>query len=200
MSAAQKLLLPVGAVLFDYLFWMERGGLNMLVFTLFIVGAQLWMLPRHAAVRRSGYFWLAVGGSIFSAGMMAVYGSAAAALACLASVTMLLGYVNQPHLKLVLFAFLTAVGSGLQAGVVALSSLRAPRHGGQQARRGWFYGRLLLLPLGLLMVFHVLFANANPRYDALSYQVLATLGEWLTQLWPDISVPQPVVFSSLGSW
>ncbi|WP_216680161.1 hypothetical protein [Hymenobacter siberiensis] len=104
-------MLPLGVVLFDWLFWREGGGINMLVFKLFVLVVQFVLLPRHAAVRRSGSFWLMVGGSLFGAAMMAVYGSAVAALACMASLLMLLGYVNQPHLKLVLYALLTAANS-----------------------------------------------------------------------------------------
>ncbi|GAB2848784.1 DUF4153 domain-containing protein [Hymenobacter ruber] len=197
ISTIQKVLLPLGVVLFDWLFWREGGGVNMVVFTVFIVVAQLLMLPRHAAVRRSGYFWLMVGGSLFGAAMMAVYGSGAAALACMASVLLLLGYVNQPHLKLVLYALLTAANSLAQAWLRVLQSIRAPRNTGAGVRRSWFYGRLFLVPLGILGAFHLLFAVANPRYEALSGQVLAHLGEWLGLLLPDISIGH-LLFIALG--
>ena len=104
LTRVRKFLLPVGVVVFDWLFWLEKAGPNMLVFTAFIVAAQLAMLPRHAAVRRSGYFWLMAAGSLFAGVMVALYGSAVAALACMASVLLMLGYVNQPHLKLLLAA------------------------------------------------------------------------------------------------
>ena len=197
LSLAQKLFLPLGVVLFDWLFWREGGGVNMLVFTVFILAVQFVLLPRHAAVRRSGYFWLMVGGSLFGAAMMAVYGSGAAALACMASVLMLLGYVNQPHLKLVLYALLTAANSLAQAWLRVVASVRAPRNTGAGVRRSWFYGRLFLVPLGILGAFHLLFAVANPRYEALSSQVLAQLGEWLVRLLPDISIGH-LLFIALG--
>ena len=197
LSAAQKLLLPLGVVLFDWLFWRERGGVNLLVFTVFIVAAQLGMLPRHAAVRRSGYFWLTVAGSLLSGALMAVYGSGAAALACTISVLLLVGYINQPHLKLVLYALLTAGSSVAQAGVRVLRGVRAPQHPGAGLRASGYYGRLLLGPLGILGAFHLLFAVANPRYDALSGKVLAVLGDWLARLLPDISLGH-LLFITLG--
>ena len=197
LTAAQKLLLPTGVVLFDWLFWRERGGVNLLVFNVFVVAAQLVLLPRHAAVRRSGYFWLMVFGSLLSGSLMAVYGSGAAALASVVSVLLLLGYVNQPHLKLVLYALLTAGGSVAQAGVRVLRGLRAPRGTGAGWRVSRFYGRVLLVPLGILGAFHGLFAVANPRYDALSDRVLAVLGDWLARLLPDISLGH-LLFIGLG--
>ena len=197
LTAAQKLLLPIGVALFDWLFWRERSGVNLLVFTVFVIVAQLLMLPRHAAARRSPYFWLTVGGSLLSGGLMAVYGSGAAALACLVSVLLLLGYVNQPYLRLVPYALLTAGGSVAQAGVRVLRGLRAPRSTGAGWRASRFYGRLLLVPLGILGAFHGLFAVANPRYDALSDRVLAVLGDWLARLLPDISLGH-LLFIALG--
>jgi hypothetical protein len=197
LTLAQKVFLPLGIVLFDWLFWQEGGGVNMLVFTVFIIVTQLVMLPRHAAVRRSGYFWLMLGGSLFGAGMMAVYGSTVAALACMASVLMLLGYVNQPHLKLVLYALLTSANSLAQAWLRVLRSVRAPRNTGASARRGWFYGRLFLVPLGILGAFHLLFVVANPRYNELSGRALVMLGDFLLRLLPDVSFTH-LLFFTLG--
>ena len=62
LTALQKLLLPVGAVLFDGLFWHERMALNMLIYTLLVVGGVGAGLPRHAPQWRSGYFWLDAAG------------------------------------------------------------------------------------------------------------------------------------------
>ncbi|MDB5236153.1 MAG: hypothetical protein JWR44_3146 [Hymenobacter sp.] len=197
LTRLQKILLPVGVVVFDWLFWLEKAGPNMLVFTVFVVAAQLVMLPKHAAVRRSGYFWLMVAGSLFSGAMVAVYGSAVAALACLASGLLMLGYVNQPHLKLLLYAALTAVGSGAQATFSVLSRLRPPRNAGAGVRRSWFYGRLLLVPVGILGAFHILFAVANPVYDELSGRALEVLGNWLARLLPNITLGH-VVFIAVG--
>ncbi|HEX8656953.1 MAG TPA: DUF4173 domain-containing protein [Hymenobacter sp.] len=197
LTATQKILLPLGVVVFDWLFWRECGGVNMLVFTIFIVAAQLLRLPRYAAARRSRYCWLMVGGSLLSGVMMAVYGSNVAALACVVSVLLLLGYVNQPHLKLVLYALLTGFSSAVQAGPRVLLGLRAPRNSGAGLRRGWFYGRLLLLPLAVLGAFHLLFAVANPRYQALSSRVLAKLSDLLALLLPEVSLAH-VVFLVLG--
>ena len=197
LTAAQKLLLPLGVVLFDWLFWRERGGVNMLVFNIFVVVAQLVQLPRHAAARRSGYFWLMVFGSLLSGGLMAVYGSAAAALACAVSVLLLLGYVNQPSLKLLLYAGITGMGSAAEAWLRVLRSVRAPRPAGAGVRASWFYGRLLLVPLGILGAFHGLFAVANPVYARLSGRVLAVLGNWLLRLLPDVSLAH-LLFLGLG--
>ncbi|WP_460504027.1 DUF4153 domain-containing protein, partial [Hymenobacter agri] len=75
--------------------------------------------------------------------------------------------------------------------------VRPPTNAGASAQRGWFYGRLLLVPLGILAAFHVLFAVANPVYARLSSRVLEVLGDWLLRLLPDISLGH-LLFLALG--
>ncbi|RPD50207.1 DUF4173 domain-containing protein [Hymenobacter sediminis] len=200
LTALQKLLLPTGAVLFDVLFWNQEVGLNLALYTLFVVGATLAGLPRYAAVWRSGYFWLMLAGTALSAGCVLVLGSGAAKLACVASMIMLLGYVNQPHLKLVAFALLTAVGGAARALPGFLPYLWPSRQeagASNKWRRTRFYGRLLLLPILIVVGFHILFSLANPRYDQLATAVFARVGEWLAALLPAISVGH-VLFFVLG--
>ncbi|RYU79727.1 DUF4153 domain-containing protein [Hymenobacter persicinus] len=197
LTALQKLLLPVGAILFDLLFWQERAALNLLLYTVFVVGAVLAGLPRASAAWRSGYFWLTLLGTLLSAGLVAYYGSDAARLSCVASLATWLGYVNQAHLKLVGFALLTGAGNLRPAARRLWQMLRLPRNVGGQVSRGWYYGRLLGVPLAALVLFHVLFVVANPRYGALSSRFLDLLSQALEQLFARLSVPH-LLFFALG--
>ena len=179
LSTRLATLLVTATALSDYLFWHEGVGLNGLIYLLFLVGAHLALLPRHAPVRRTAVFWVAVGGCLLSGGLVAWYGSAAAQWAALASGLLLVGLVNQAGLRLVSSAVGTAVAGVLPAVALVISSLRVPWGVGDRLRRGWFYGRLLGLPLLALVVFQTLFAVANPRYGELSARAWAGLGEWL---------------------
>jgi hypothetical protein len=187
-------LLAVGTVLSDYLFWHESAGLNVLVYMLFLVVAHLVLLPRHAPVRRTASFWTVAVGCVLSGGLVAWYGSSAALWAALASGLLLVGLVNQSQLRLLGYAALTAVAGVLPAVGAVLGSIRAPRQVGGQLRRGWFYGRVLGLPLLALVVFQCLFAMANPRFAALSARFWNLLGEWVGRLFSAISVPHLLFF------
>lgn len=184
---AGLLLLATGCS--DYLFWHELVGLNGLLYMLFLVGAHLVVLPRYAPVRRTAGFWVAVVGCLLSGGLVAWYGSDAAELAALASGLLLVGLVNQPQLRLVGSAVLTALVGVQRAVVLVASGLHVPDGLDDRLRHGWYYGRLLGLPLLALVVFQALFAIANPQYAALSVAVYNTLIDWLEHLLAAISVP-----------
>ncbi|UYZ63186.1 DUF4153 domain-containing protein [Hymenobacter weizhouensis] len=197
LTTLQKLLIPAGAILFDVLFWQQGVGLNLALYTAFVVAATVAGLPRHAPVWHSSYFRLLLLGTLLSTSGVLWTGSAAAQLACVASLIMLLGYVNQPHLKLVVYALLTALAGAARAVPGLLPYLRLPRSGASRWSRTRFYGRLLVLPVVVLGVFHLLFSVANPRYDALASAAFARVGEWLLALLPGLS-PLRVLFFGLG--
>jgi hypothetical protein len=186
-----NVLVPLGALLADYLFYLEKPGFNFSVYILFILAVQLLRLPRHAAVWRAAGLWVGLAGSVLSAGLVAWYGSTMAVLASLVSVMLVLGMLNQPELRLLTYALATALSGAWQASVAVWTVWRHPAKasaGREQFSRGWFYGRLLLLPLLLLLVFHLLFIAANPVYYRLSSRFFTLLGEWLSRILPSISV------------
>ena len=187
-------LVAASAVLSDYLFWHESAGINVLVYMVFLVVAHLVLLPRHAPVRRLGAFWTVVAGCVLSGGLVAWYGSSAALLAALASGLLLVGIVNQPQLRLLGYAVLTAAAGVLPAVGAVVGSVRAPRQLGGRLQRGWFYGRVLGMPLLAVGVFQALFAAANPRFAALSARFWNGLADLLGQLFADISVPHLLFF------
>jgi hypothetical protein len=182
-------LLALSALLSDYLFWEETGGINVLVYMVFLVGAHLALLPRYAPVRRTAAFWVAVGGCLASGGLVAWYGSAAAGLAALASGLLLVGLVNQSQLRLVSSALLTALLGVLPAVQLVASGLGVPNGLDDRLRRVWYYGKLLGLPLLALGVFQSLFAIANPHYAALSAAAWEALTGGLARLLAAVSVP-----------
>lgn len=178
LTATQKWLLPLGVVAFDVLFWQQGLGLNLAIYTLLAVVALLAGQPR--AAWRSGYFRLALLGTLISCAAVVAYGSATAALACAGSLLMLWGYANQPLLKQASLALLTGLGAAVQvmSGVPALLLRGLPTRETKVGRAGW-YARLLLVPLLILGVFHMLFVLANPRYGELAGRAWAALGAWL---------------------
>jgi hypothetical protein len=187
-------LVATSAVLSDYLFWHQSAGVNVLVYMVFLVVAHLVLLPRHAPVRRTAGFWMVLAGCGLSGGLVAWYGSGAAVLAAWASGLLLVGLVNQSQLRLLGYAALTAVVGVLPAVGAVLGSIRAPRQLGGRLRRGWFYGRVLGVPLLGVVIFQALFAAANPRFAALSARFWDGLADLLGRLLADISIPHLLFF------
>ncbi|SMB97080.1 hypothetical protein SAMN00120144_0282 [Hymenobacter roseosalivarius DSM 11622] len=194
LTTLQKVAIPVGAIWFYILFWEERPALNVLLYTGFVLVVGLAGLPRRAPQWRSGGFQLTLAGTVLSAALVAWYGSAVALLAWVASSAMWLGYRNQPHLKLVVYALCTAVSSASRAVPRLAQLMLLPRNLDGRVERVWFYGRLLILPLVALLVFHILFAIANPVYSEITGRVLDIIGEWVEAFFEIFSIPRFLFF------
>ncbi|KAA9338378.1 DUF4173 domain-containing protein [Hymenobacter busanensis] len=193
LTATQKWLLPLGTLLFHVLFWQENVGLNLALYTLLALGILL--LSRPKAAWRSSYFRLLVAGTVAAAVAVLLYGSFAAFFACFVSMAMVLGFANQPHLKQL---FLAGMTGGFSAAEVLLGlpgvliRTYIPTRETKAGRTFW-YAKLLLVPVLVLVVFHVLFLLANPRYNALANQLWAPIADGLLRLL-EMLLHAPVVF------
>lgn len=196
LTTTRKILLVLGAILFDVLFWDQLQGVNLLLWTVFVV--VVVGVTDDAAARRSPA-WRAVAlGALLAAAGTAYYGSGVAELATWVSLGLLVGFANQPQVRLLSNAFLTGVANGWRVLGALLGALRTVRLVSGPLRRAWYYGRLLLVPGVLLLIFHVLFIAANPRYALLVGNVGAWLAKQLEWLFKRLSVPH-VLFFLFGS-
>ena len=192
LTSRQKWLLLLGTVLFERLFWGHRLGFNGLLYMVFVIGAQLALWRRPA--ERTMPFWVTAGGAVLSGGLMTLYGSTMAALAGWVSVVLMVAFARLPALRSVGYALLTSAAN-FQKVLPTLARTYWP--GGRltsRSRRSWFYVRLLGVPVALLLVFHMLFVLANPRYAVLSERLLSAIGEWVQGLFEAISVPHLLVW------
>ncbi|TGD79030.1 DUF4173 domain-containing protein [Hymenobacter wooponensis] len=194
LSILQKLMVPLGAIAFDVLFWNQEVGVNLALYSLFVVVVTLLGLPRHAPQWKSAGFWTMLLGTLLSSGLVVWLGSGAARLACVVSLGLFLGYRNQPLLRQVAYALLTALASATLALPALLPYLHLPVGGSAGWARARFYSRILLLPLVTLGVFHVLFSLGSPQYAELGHRLFGALEEWLGQVLAGISVPHLLFF------
>jgi hypothetical protein len=197
LTARQKWALLLLAVLFERLFWEQWLGLNGLLFMWLAVALQLWLLPRPRLGAKP--FWVAVGGTLLSGALMALYGAVMAGLAGWVSLALVLAFARWPALRSVGYALLTSIENFLQAGPAAVKAVWPAGHAADRARRGWFYGRLLGLPMAALLVFHGLFAVANPRYARLTEQLTEALLRWVEWVYEAISIGHVLFWALAGA-
>ncbi|MBC7446792.1 MAG: DUF4173 domain-containing protein [Hymenobacteraceae bacterium] len=180
-STAQKLAVAIGGLVFHPLFWNQIQGINLLLWYVGCTGFIFW---DSAAARRTAAVRAVIIGGLLAAGCVVLYGSGVAKLAVWTSLALLVGFANQPALRLLHHALLTGLGNTVRAPLAWVSSLRGGRVGGSRAvQQMGYYSRLLGLPLGAAVVFHLLFATANPQYAALA----SAFGAWLERLFVDFS-------------
>ena len=179
-----------GALIFQQLFWRQEPGLNVLLYLAFVAILQLVFYP---TLRKSVSFRLVAAATLFAALMLVVQHTVTAGLTVFGSFFLLLGFANQPRLRLLLYAAATGVLQ-LLTGIWNFGFSLFGTMLVQGARsRGWFYLRLVAIPLLGLGLFHVLFSIANTHYNSLAIRVISTLADLVSRLLPEFSIEVIVV-------
>lgn len=108
------LLLLIFTLLFNFLFWRETAGLNLLLFTLGINALLFYSYPNIRGIR--AVWWVAIG-SLLGAVATVVFNSGVAKIATIVSICLLNGYAMFPAAKSTISAFAATV-TNLCGGVL----------------------------------------------------------------------------------
>jgi Domain of unknown function (DUF4173) len=191
-TTVKKTTVAIAGLAFHLLFWEQIQGLNLLIW---YVGCVALILQSATEARQSRAIWAVALGGLLAGGGTVLYGAGVAKLAVWTSLALLVGFVNQPTLRLVHHALLTGFANAFSAVVAWVQSWRGPRVSQTAPMRlVWYYSRLLGLPLVAMLIFHLLFAMANPQYAALASRIAAWLGDWLGRLFIDFSILRILFF------
>lgn len=190
MSKTSRTLLFVlaGALLFNFLFWQEKMGLNTSLFGIFYLIA-LWVLFPEA--RKSKAFLLTGAGVILSGAMVVVHNSGAAKFTFWLSTMCAAGFAQEPGLRFLLGALGQYLTGWYQTPRHLMESL--DRSNGRQYGWGKKLG-LSILPLIVVAVFYLLYYAANEQFAHLADRFWAQVGRVFSL---DISWPQ-LLFLVLG--
>ncbi len=176
----QRLRMPLAialTIVYNAFFWQEKLGVNLPLFSLMVMGILLFLNP---GARDTRYVWLTGLGVLFSGLMVVLHNSGTAKVAHISSLLLFAGFVHLPQLRSAAFALAGMAASYFHLGLSLYEEFR----GFQETHRGLqkiaTYGRLALIPLGVLGLFFMLFKLANPRFDTLSSELFAWIGNWFT--------------------
>jgi len=164
---------------FQWLFWSEGLGLNLLLFGLL---ATLAMLSLHPDSWRSISVRLVAAGTLLSAGMVIWHHTGTALVVYFLSMLLLAGLIQAPHLRSAAHAMGQGLGSYLTLGISFKREVRRLAVEIDWLQRLWPYLRLMGLPLLGLGVFAAIFLTANPRLAELSENAVNELSLWLSEV------------------
>ena len=116
------LLVLLGTFLFDFLFYAEKMGINVLLFALFFVAALVWIFPES---RSSRGFLMTAGGTLLTAAMIGWHNSGAAKFAFFITAATAAGFAQSSGLRYILYAFDQYLVGLIRPPQHLLESLRA---------------------------------------------------------------------------
>lgn len=160
MKSRLLLLWLVLLAAFNFLFWNETPGLNLLVFPVLVMIALFIRYPgawRRRNVQLSGICTLLCGI------MVALYGTGWSVFAVIFSLCVFAVFVMEP-------AFRSVTGAALQFTLnvflwtMVLGQNKEQQTTNKRSGRGWFFVKVLLLPVLVTFLFFLLYAWGNPHF------------------------------------
>lgn len=182
---------PFAAFLFDRLFYEAELGLNLLLFAMVVVG--ILVLERGRA-NLSLPARVVLLGTLLSAAMVVVHGSVLARMSVLIGLVLGSALAQEPRMRSLFYAAQRWVHNVLNAPTSAWDTLGTLLRGrkGERTRSGW--GRIVVLPVLVAIVFFQMYRVGNPRFDALTAGFLDGLWNVLGDLLAEIFTAHTIFF------
>lgn len=181
-NQSQLLAIILGSLMFNWIFWGERLGLNLLVFSLMLSIFCLWFFPEF---RRSRSGLLTLTGSLITGAWMVYHNSTMAIFTHMISVFIMVGFAHRPQLRTVMYSFVESLSTFFhvpdslhKAGLIRIN--RKPK-----VAKVWRWVKLSLLPFIFLLIFFLIFTGANPIFENMTTSFMAYIGEVISNLFMD---------------
>ena len=180
------LLIALATILFQFLFWDEKLGINALLYSLFIVGVlgsvyggQVFRRPEVLAITASTFFTVL---------LIVWHNSLFAKIMWVIALMGMVGLVQQAQIRQLLHALVYTALAVLAAPYTAAKNMAhlSPHWQKTQSAFGWL--RYAALSLLVLPVFFGLYYVANAEFAALCGNVWQAIGELLWTWFSDWSL------------
>ena len=170
------ILLLTGAVLFNILFWKESLGINLLLFTIFNIGALLFVnqgkkISTPAKITGACTLLLSV--------CVIINHSIISIVVYSISFLAMIGFVHQSELQLFFYGLLQSF-SNLKLGAFTSGLKEMSTSSGVDTRKVYKYFKLGIVPLFVLLIFYLLYYSANPEFASFSDTAFSWMGKFFT--------------------
>ena len=160
-SLAINLAVFVGMLLYCFLFWRERMGINVLIYSTFLQICLLKMQPESARRRE---VMITGSGTFLTAILVVLLNSTLVKIVHVLSLMTFVGFVQLAELRFIWYAFLLYVRNVFFVPVTAFQQLKTQPDMGDGIRRFRYVATLTVIPLVVLSVFYSIYYVANPKF------------------------------------
>ncbi|NQY75204.1 MAG: DUF4173 domain-containing protein [Candidatus Margulisbacteria bacterium] len=183
-ESIKSILLVTGTLLFNYIFWDEYLGINLLLFSLFIIGTTL-TLNKNALKSQTALYSAA--GILITALAVVYHNSTMAKFTNIVFTLLLIGFTNQSLLRSTLYALPTSIANYFTIPKSIFSSLQSLGLKTSSLKLIWRYTKLTLVPIVFFVLFYLIFQIANPVFKELSDDIMISISDWFSVLFENIS-------------
>ncbi|MCB0721223.1 MAG: DUF4173 domain-containing protein [Ignavibacteriae bacterium] len=193
-SFIKRMLVLILVLVFNYFFWSERLGINLLIFCVFLF-ASLVLFNRKSF---SSLHVIILTCSTLVLGGLVVYNNTLLSK-CMFFIFFVtaLGYIHLPQLRSISFAFPTAVLNFFMFPYTWGKEMKEIFKGSKKISGAFRWVKLIVVPLLIIIIFYAIYINANPIFAEASDYVWAKFDDVFWQIFRDFPLVR-LLFIFLG--
>jgi len=186
------ILLIIGTLLFDILFWKESLGINLFIYDVFVMISAYMLAFRP---------WKSLLGAILTASLfltsiaIAIHASVFTIIMHYLTLALFIGIIHQEGFNSIIFVFSSTLNSFFKFPKALITKI--PKNKTKSFKRIIKVLKISAIPIFILWLFYIIYKNANPVFDKLSVKFLDIFMKYLTPLFKNISFAH-ILFILLG--
>ncbi len=181
------ILLAIGTFFFEYIFWKESLGNNAFIFSAFAIIAMIFAFPASFKSLRTITVSLGV---LLSSAAVAYHASIFSIIIWIMSLFMVPSFIHHQKIKAVFFGFVISYVDYFSSLNLPFENIKINKNILGRFSNTFRFLKLTLIPLVVLFIFYWIFKFANPIFDEISTKFFTKIGDWLRELFKDISATQ----------
>ncbi len=193
------LILIIGTILFDLLFWKESIGYNALLFSVFILGSTFYLFPNW---KKSIPALITAVGILITSIISAYHASELVIFVWIMSLALFPAFIHNNSLKSYVFSLPTSLLSYVMLPE-HLQNVNMNKKKSKKLNKVWRFIKITIIPLIVLYIFYWIFKLANPVFDEATDKIFTKFNEWIISVFENFSIWQIVFFIwgfTLISW
>lgn len=176
-NKSNLLLLSVllGGLLFNYLFWMERLAINLLIYSLFIIVATFFATD----VMKTSKFKIYASAHFLAAALVVINNSDLSLVAYYISMLLFVGFSHYQSIRTIYIAFFTAVLQFITVPIGLIKKLSEVKVGNFSLKPILRPIKYIILPLIIVFIFTGIYSGANKVFAHYLELMSANIGDFL---------------------
>ena len=171
------ILILATATLFNLIFWQEKMGLNVLIFTVFAIGVIFWK-DRKLAYSKS--VMITAAGTLLVAVLVVFHNSAFSKIIYLLSFTAFAGFCKEKELESLWHSFLLVLMSIKKVPMQLIKQTFTNSEGiTYNLKPAWRKVQISIIPFLILFVFYLVYYLGNPNFSRLSDTFWQKVYTWI---------------------
>ncbi len=182
----QLVLFITSLVVYNILFWKEKFGINLPLFSILMGAMAFRLYPENI---RTPKVLITAAGTLLAGIFVVINNSAVSKFAHISSFFILLGFLQERELKSVYYALLNSFTAMIDVPLGFINRFLSEGKDSSRKKRIIRFVSLTVIPVILFWVFFLIYKNANPKFDKFALRVFAKIETLINYVVEYISLP-----------